>query len=133
MVSQIDKLAKDIEDFLDDYDGQLIQKQPIGEEDFKKLQNELVKKLCFYIGERVKTAVEAERKKLTNENNIIAEWIVSEKETFGGIKYFHLGKIFSTDKFVKIQFMDSKYIEVMTLLHFGEKYKICETLRGEKP
>jgi len=64
MVSQIDKLAKDIEDFLDDYDGQLIQKQPIGEEDFKKLQNELVKKLCFYIVKRVNTAVEAERKEI---------------------------------------------------------------------
>jgi len=54
-MSQIDKLAYDIEGYINDFESGVTGKE------------ETIKALCYYVGERAKTAVESEREMIIQE------------------------------------------------------------------
>jgi len=58
-MSQIDKLANDIEGYINDFESGVTGKE------------ETIKALCYYVGERAKTAVEAEKVKIMEEKYLL--------------------------------------------------------------
>ncbi len=54
--------------------------------------------------------------------------IISEKDILQKKTYYHVEKLFQTDKFIKYKFADSNYIQVLPVTEFKKKYTVEETL-----
>jgi len=63
-MSQIDKLAYDIEGYINDFESGVTDKE------------EAIKALCYYVVERVKTAVESKEKEIMTDVKQRYDWIV---------------------------------------------------------
>lgn len=55
-------------------------------------------------------------------------YIISEKDVFQKKTYYHVEKLFQTDKFIKYKFIDSNCAQVLPIDEFAKKYTIEETL-----
>ena len=55
-------------------------------------------------------------------------YIISEKDILQKKTYYHVEKLFQTDKFIKYKFVDSNYIQVLPVAEFEKKYTVEETL-----
>lgn len=55
-------------------------------------------------------------------------YIISEKDILQKKTYYHVEKLFQTEKFIKHKFVDSNYIQVLPVTEFEKKYSIEETL-----
>lgn len=55
-------------------------------------------------------------------------YIISKKDVLQEKTYYHVEKLFQTNKFIKYKFIDNNCIQVLPVTEFEKKYTVEETL-----